>query len=240
MEQARVHARERDVHLERVAPREAREQVEVADDERRLGDHPELERGAGEQRLEQAPGHAEAELGRLVRVGGGADHDGAAAEPRGAKRPGQRAGRVELHQDAVLEVAVGVGVRRQHAGRRRPLDGPAMGVARVAVAAAELAADVGVHRPEAHPGAGRRVEHRAHRERDELHRGLGALAAGAQGRPVLEDGEGELGGHHGARCPVPNAQGVPGAQCPRGLSAGRGREVMPPPCTGHWAPGTGH
>ena len=52
-------------------------------------------------------------------------------------------------------------------GGAAPLHGVAVGVPRVAVGAAELAADVRIDRPEAHVRRGRAVEHRPHREREE-------------------------------------------------------------------------
>ena len=107
-----------------------------------------------QQQLEDPAGEPELPLGGLVAVGGGADDQRMAAQPRGIERAGQHLGDVGLDQDALLERLPG-GHRLGVVGAAA-LHGVAVGVARVAVGAAELAADVRIDGPEAHVGAGGR------------------------------------------------------------------------------------
>ena len=104
-----------------------------------------------QQDLEHAARDAEAAFRGLVGIGGGADDDGGLADTRRVERPHEHAGEVALDQDVSLERIHGwlreqraIRVGAQVAARRVTLDGVAMRVASVAVAAAELAADVGV------------------------------------------------------------------------------------------------
>ena len=108
----------------------------------------------------------ESALGRLVGIGRRADDQRLPVQTRGIEGARQHLRRVRLDQDATLEREPGrhggSGVVGHDARRARgPLYGVAVGIAGVAVGAAELAPDVGIDRPEPHPGAGRAVEHRA-------------------------------------------------------------------------------
>ena len=77
--------------------------VDVAHDQRGLRDHLDREAPIPQQRLENLPGEAEAPLGGLVGIGGGADDQSLAAEPRRIERSGEDVGRAGLHEDAALE-----------------------------------------------------------------------------------------------------------------------------------------
>ncbi len=114
------------------------------------------------QRLEQGAGQAELPFGRLIGIGGGADDQRGAGQPAGIERAGQHRHRIALDQDPPFErlpplVAARVAelLLAQNALIVRALDGVAMGIARVAVGAAEFAADVRIDRPEAHAGSAR-------------------------------------------------------------------------------------
>ena len=100
------------------------------------------------------------------------------AEARGIERAGQHLDDVGLDQDALLERLPGG--QRLGAASAAALHGVAVRVPRVAVGAAELAADVGIDGPEPHAGGGGDVEHRAHREREEP----GAATALVEQRPA--------------------------------------------------------
>jgi len=117
----------------------------------------------------------------LVRVGGGADDnrvglsDGRTVGPKEPLQiPIQRREDSLFHEDALFERFPAVGSTEvtelgvvELAGVVRALDYVAVRVARVAVGAPELAADVRVQRPEVHAGLRGRVQHGARRERDE-------------------------------------------------------------------------
>src|SRR2546422_447890 len=149
---------------------------------RALGAHPARRLRAAPQPLEPRAGEPEPPLGGLIRVRRGADDDRVGRSDRrtdGPKKPLQVAleGREDLllDEDALLE---GLPTMRppelaklsiaQLAGVMGALDDVAMGVAGVAVAAPELTADVGIERPEIHPGPRGGVEDRARAERHEL------------------------------------------------------------------------
>ena len=115
------------------------------------------------QHLEHRSRDPKASLGGLKRIGGRADDDRLAVEQREvflravSERFAQHVGRVLLDEDAPLEREPGrhLVARRLQVGvlgirRRVAVEHPAMGVARVAVGAAERAADVRVDRPEPH------------------------------------------------------------------------------------------
>ena len=116
------------------------------------------------QRLQDPAREAEPPLGGLVGIGGGADDEGMVAEARGIERAHEHVGDAGLHQDPPLE-RLPRGQRL--GGGTAALDGVTVRIPRVAVGAAELAADVGIDRPEPHAGGGRRVEHRTYRKLEE-------------------------------------------------------------------------
>ena len=90
---AGVRGGEGDVDGDVVPLGRALEQIEVARDERRLGDDAEREPAAAEQDLEDLPGEPELPFGRLVGIGGGADDQRVAAElarDRGCARAPRR------------------------------------------------------------------------------------------------------------------------------------------------------
>ncbi len=182
LESAREIAVERDqreVDRQPRDARDARQQVDVARDERTLGDDADGQPRMLGQHLEHRPRDAIATLGRLKRIGRRADDDRLAGEERemflGAvsQRASQHVGRVLLDEDAALEreprrhrsmrrsqllvIGIRVGVAVEH---------PAMRVARVAVGAAERAADVRIDRPEAHARRVGIVEHRLGHQAD--------------------------------------------------------------------------
>ena len=142
---ARLHA-PREVGVERRdrerrrAPRRARassrEEVGVARDQRRLGDHADRVPELGED-LEAAAREPQPALDRLVAVGVAGERHHLRLPARRAKRLAQQLGRVVLHHDAALEVepgaeaevlvgGAGVAVVRRETGRvegaRRRLD----------------------------------------------------------------------------------------------------------------------
>jgi hypothetical protein len=136
------------------------------------------------ERLEDAPRQAEAALGGLVGIGGGADdhrlalHEAEVARAALAERAPDERGRLALHEDAPLEGEPGRERRghvfRDGVGAERgggAVEGVAVGEARVAVAAAEGTADIGIDGPVAHS------------------RGFGAVEDGARpGREVADVG----------------------------------------------------
>ncbi len=120
------------------------------------------------EHLEDAARHLEVSLGRLIRIGGGADDDRLAFDERemlvAAEAEGARedVGGVALDEDVALEgepgrnaLDLGGGAVDEAVGGGCALHDVAMCVARVAVCAAEGASDVGIDRPVGHPcGAG--------------------------------------------------------------------------------------
>ena len=162
---------QRDRHRDLRAPRDAREDVRVARDERALRDDPQVQPRMLGEHLEDAARHPVPPLRRLVRIGGGADEDHLPLEeremPRAAvpERARERVGGVALHHDVPLESEPrrdrGDGRRRiigERVRRDRALHHVAMRVARVAVRASERTAGVRIHRPIGHPRHARVVE----------------------------------------------------------------------------------
>src|SRR3989442_1495447 len=155
--QARVGRDQRQVNLELVALLQPDQEVAVADDQRTLGDDAERQSFAAGHALQYRPRHAEPALGRLIGIGCRPDDD-AFAERDTLEIGLECADDLLLDEDPALErlppmrAAVirelGVG---QLPGVVRALDDVAMRVARVAVTATELAADVWVQRPVVHP-----------------------------------------------------------------------------------------
>ena len=83
--------------------RERLEKIEIAGDERRLGDDADREPVIGAQHLQDPAGKPELPLGRLVGIGGGADHQRVAGELGGIERPREHLGDVGFDQDLFLE-----------------------------------------------------------------------------------------------------------------------------------------
>ena len=79
LDQRHVHGDQRDVDLEIRTGRETAQHVEVLGDERALGDDPDGEAFITRQALEDGPGQMEPPLRGLIRIGGGADHNGGRA-----------------------------------------------------------------------------------------------------------------------------------------------------------------
>ncbi len=186
--QAAVERGERDVHRDFVPLGEARQYVQIARDQRRLGDDADGQPPVPQQHAEHLAGEPEPPLGRLVGIGGGADHKGVAAEPRGIEGAGEHLGHAGLDENAALE-RLPRGERL--GGGAAPLHRIAMGVACVAIGAAELAPHVGIERPEPHPGCGRRVEDRARGQLEEPAASLPFVehrqaARGRRGREEIE------------------------------------------------------
>src|SRR5712664_598105 len=185
--QPSVGRNQRDVDLELVALLQPDQQVAVARDERTLGDDAERQSFAARQALQHRPRDAETALGRLIRIGRRPDDD-AFADRYALEVELERTDYVFLDEDPLLERfptvrsaiirELGVG---QLAGVMRALDDVAMCVARVAVAATELTADVRIERPVIHPRYGRRIEHPLGSQRNEP----GAAEA------LVEDGVGQ-------------------------------------------------
>ena len=154
--------------------RQLLEQGQVAQDERRLGDHSEGEPAPAQQRLQHAPGQAEAPLRRLVGIGGGADDQRRAGQLGRKEGPLQHRGGGGLDENAALESQAGAGraggqcvappVRPSGNPSACPppplqsLHHPPMRIPGVAVGTAEFAAHVRVERPEPHPRRRRRIE----------------------------------------------------------------------------------
>src|SRR5690606_1135241 len=91
------------------APGRLGEQVEVAQHEGRLGEDRERV-GPLDEHLDDAAGEAVPALGPLLRGGVGAHGDEVAPPPPGVELGAQAGDRVDLDDDAALEVAVGVEV----------------------------------------------------------------------------------------------------------------------------------
>ena len=103
-----VERADREVHPHVGARRRLRQQVEVAQDERRLGEDRERVAGLGEH-LDDAAGQPVLALAPLVRVGVGAHGDVVArATAPGASSARSRSTRVDLHHDPLVEVVADV------------------------------------------------------------------------------------------------------------------------------------
>src|SRR2546425_4549422 len=163
---AGVQGNEGDVHLEIAALLELPQHVYVPRDQRTLGDDADVETFAPRQPLEHLPREPEASFRRLVGIGGGADDNRGGRAVRRTGRPHvpsqirlQRSQQPLLHEDPPLERPPAMGATKvvelglaELAGVPRPLDRVPMRVARVAIRAPELAADVGIERPEVDAG----------------------------------------------------------------------------------------
>ena len=161
------------MNLDFVAFLQPYEQITVARDQRALGDDAERETLTARQPLQHRARDPKPALGGLVGIGRGTDHD-ALAERHALEIRLQRADDMLFHEDPLLErfPAVRAAIIRelgvgQLAGIVRPLDDVAVRVARVAVAAAELAADIGIERPVIHARRLGRVEDAVRGEGDE-------------------------------------------------------------------------
>jgi hypothetical protein len=125
---------------------EVREELQVAQDQRRLGGDRQLQPFDPGEDLQQRPRHPVLPLGGLVGVGGGADGDGLPVQGGLAQAADQRLGRALLDEDLLLEVLPAAEIEET------------VGVAGGAVGAAQLTAPVGVDRPgERHPRRRRSV-----------------------------------------------------------------------------------
>ena len=171
--QARVGRDQRQMNLELVALLQPDQEVAVAGDQRTFGDDAERESFAAGQSLQHRPRDAEPALGGLIGIGRRPDDDACAERDAleiGVECPDD----LFLDEDPPLErlppmrAAVigelGVG---QLAGVVRALDDVAMRVARVAVTATELAADVWIQRPVVHARRAGRVQHPLGGQRNE-------------------------------------------------------------------------
>ena len=131
--QRSVEGGQRNADVGQPVARQFGPQVEVAQDQRRLGDH--RHRMAGFQHhLEQAAGQALLALEGLVGVGGAAEDDGRAGVAGAAQRLAQQLLGIRLVEDLRLEIEA----------RRQPEVG--MGRPRIAVDATVLAAAIGIDR----------------------------------------------------------------------------------------------
>ena len=189
-----VQRHERDMDFQIVAALDLDEHVDVARDERALGDDADRQSFTLRQSLEHGPRDPKAPLGRLVRIGGGADHDGPRLPVAGGAAEIatqialQRADDPLLDEDPLFErfppvrpAILGQVLVRQLPGIVRTLDDVAMRVARIAVRAPEFAPDVRIERPEIHSGLLGGVEHGLRLQRHEL----GAAQSLVQhGRPL--------------------------------------------------------
>ena len=129
----RIEARHRERDLDQVAPRHAREDVDVARHQRRLGHDADRMAGAVEH-FEDAAHHLVFALDRLIRIGVGADRDHARRIVRRRELALEQFRRVRLHEQLRLEIEPG---REPHIG---------VGRAREAVDAAVLAAAIRIDR----------------------------------------------------------------------------------------------
>ena len=129
----RIERRHRDRDLDQVALRQPRQDVEVAQDQRRLGDDADRMAGAL-QHFEDAAHHLVLALDRLIRIGVGADRDGARLVARRRQLLLQQRRRIRLHEQLGFEIEPG---RQAEIGVGRP---------REAIDAAVLAAAIGIDR----------------------------------------------------------------------------------------------
>ena len=144
-----IHRRDAHADHDGHPPRRLREHVEVADDEWPARDDAER-RACAREDLDAAAGQPVTTLGRLVRIGGGADRDRLAAPGSAMELRAQHLDDVDLHAHACPVALV------------RGAVGAAFETAHVTECAAMRAAHVRVEAPvEAHPG--HPVERRATR-----------------------------------------------------------------------------
>ena len=147
-----IEARHRERDLHQIAPRHARQNVDVAQHQRRLGHDADRMAGALEH-FEDAAHHLVFALDRLIGIGVGADRDHARRIVRRGEFALQQFRRVRLDEQLGFEIEPG---REPHVGVGRP---------REAVDAAVLAAAIGIDRA-VEADVGRVVA------RDDLARGL--------------------------------------------------------------------
>ena len=152
---------------------QSQQQITVACDQGALRDDAEREAFAARQPLQHGARHSKSSLGGLIRVGRCADDD-AFAHRHALEIGVECAHDLLLHENSRFEgfppvraAVIGEFAVGQLARVVRSLDDIAMRVPRVAVAAAELAADIGIERPVVHPGCAGRVENAVRRDRDE-------------------------------------------------------------------------
>jgi hypothetical protein len=129
--EVRIERRHRQRHLDQIALRHAGENVEIAQDERRLG-HDADRMAVTLEHLQDVPHHLMLPLDRLVGIGIGADGDGAGHVAGGRKLALEELRRVRLGKQLGFEVEAG---REAEIGVGRP---------RKAVDAAVLAAAIGI------------------------------------------------------------------------------------------------
>ncbi len=161
----RIHRRHRDADLHQVALRHPRQDVEVAHDQRRLGDDADRMRHPIEH-LENAAHDLQIALDRLIGIGVGADRDHARLVARVRQLLFQQRRRVVLGEQLRFEIEAG---RQAEIGVGRP---------RKAVDAAVLAAAIGIDRA-VEADVGRVVAG------DDLARGVGAHR-GLERRQILD------------------------------------------------------
>ncbi len=130
-----------DMNRQRVILRDCAQKIDIADDEIGFGDDPQLEATMARELFENAARDFVAALGRLVRIGCGAERNGFARLDRSQFVPQQVRG-VLLDVDLLLELRA---VAHFH---------EFVGVAGIAVLAGEFATSVGIDGPgEGHPAA---------------------------------------------------------------------------------------
>jgi hypothetical protein len=136
------------------------EHIYIARDEGRLGGDRKMQPGQLREHLEHRASQPELALRWLVRIGRGPNRDGIVTDRRARKSPPEHLGRHPFDEDAPLEVH-----------RIAQLE-EIVGIARIAVDAAELAPAIGVDSPsERHVGRGP-VEHAARGDLEVSHLGL--------------------------------------------------------------------
>jgi hypothetical protein len=144
--------------------RELDEQIGIARDQPGLADDANAKPDVRAKYLEECARQSDAPFRGLIRIGRRPDHDELAVQSGAWQHGGEELRGALFHNDAPLKRdGRREGTDFIEGGRtalclERPLDGPAMGVARVTVRAAELATDVRVDRPIAHPRDCRRVQ----------------------------------------------------------------------------------
>src|SRR5947208_8085234 len=188
--QCRVVRDQRDMDLELVPLLQAHEQIAVARDQRALGDDAKGKTFTARQALQHRAGDPKAAFSGLVGIRRRADYD-AVAEWHVLEIGVKRGDHLFFDEDPRFERLPPVGAAvigelgvGELAGVVRALDDVAMRVARIAVTAAEFAADVGIERPILHPRCGGLVEDALGCERNEP----GATEA------LVEDGVGQSDG----------------------------------------------
>ena len=144
-------------------PVDSRQHVDVARDQRALGDDAHLESGMIGEHLEYSPGHPEPALARLIWIGRRADYDRLAFEkcemPVASmpKRARENFRGVVLYEDIPLEcepwrhLLISIAENILHSiAVVRALHHVPVSVARVTIGTAERAPDIRIDRPESH------------------------------------------------------------------------------------------